>query len=146
MAKDKVSKSPDKITEKWIKNMKNAVPEIVSGIEGVQEDPGQKAVAAQEKMRQNINEALDSGLWATRRLAVSKAEWQAKTIAKVKQRLSTGVEQAKSKRQKFDTWLVARLNAVMPEISAMPDMTLDDSKARVLRLMDHMAAERYKGT
>ena len=146
MSKEKVGLSADKISDKWGRRMKGAVKDIQDGIDAMTVDPGQKAVDAQEKMKQNLIESLDSGIWAKRRLEVSKEEWKTKTKKKVSERLSGGVDAAMPKRKKFDTWLAGRLNQVLPEISAMSDMTLEDSKARVIRLMDHMAAEKYKGT
>jgi len=144
MSKQAVRLTPDKISDKWNRHMKSAVPDIVSGIDGMTVDPGQRAVDQQDKMVRNLTESVQNGTWAKRRLAVSKSDWQSITKAKVSARLSTGVDQALPKRKKFDSWLVSRLNGVLPEIDSMADMTLEDSKARVCRLMDHMAAEKYK--
>jgi len=146
MSKSAVTKSPTKISEKWNRNLKASVPDIVDGVEGVTEDPGAKAVAQIDKMRSKILESLDSGLWADRRLSVSMAEWKSKTIAKVKARLSTGADAAMPKRAKFDAWLVDRLNAILPSIAGMSDMTIEDSKARMIAMVDHMASQRYRGT
>lgn len=146
MSKEKVRLAPDAVSSKWGTHMKSAVPDIVSGVTALTEDPGQKAVAAQEKMLAKITESITSGVWAKRRLEVSLPEWKEKTIAKVKSRLSGGVDGAMPKRKKFDVWLVGRLNAVLPTISAMPSMTLEDSKQRMIALVDHMAGERYKGS
>ena len=144
MSKTSVRLSPDKISDKWNRHMKADVPDIVTGIDAMAVDPGQRAVDQQDKMVRNLTESVQNGTWAKSRLAVSKSDWQAITKAKVSQRLSTGVDQALPKRKKFDSWLVGRLNSILPEIDAMSDMTLEDSKARVFRLMDHMAAEKYK--
>lgn len=145
MSKEKVRLSPDKISDKWGRHMKAAVPDIQSGIDAMTEDPGQKAVDAQDKMLAKVTESIQSGIWAKRRLAVPFSEWKEKTKSKVATRLTGGVDAAMPKRKKFDTWLASRLNGVLPEIAAMSDLTLDDSKARVMRMMDYMSAEKYKG-
>ena len=144
MSKTSVRLTPDRISDKWNRHMKTAVPDIVAGIDAMAVDPGIRAVEAQDKMLRNVTESISNGTWAKRRLAVSKSDWQSITKAKVSARLSTGVDQALPKRKKFDAWLVGRLNAILPEIDSMSDMTLEDSKARVIKMMDHMAGEKYK--
>jgi len=144
MSKTAVRLSPDKISDKWNRHMKAAVPDITAGIDAMTVDPGARAVEQQDKMVRNLTQSVQNGTWAKRRLAVSKSDWQSITKAKVSQRLSTGVDQALPKRKKFDSWLVGRLNGILPQIDGMSDMTIEDSKARVFALMDYMAAEKYK--
>lgn len=144
MSKEHVRMSAGAISDKWNRHMKAAVPDIEAGIAAMTVDPGERAVAAQEKMRQNLMASIDDGTWAKRRLSVSKEEWKKITTEKVRKNLNTGVDAGMTKRQRFDSWLVDRLNQVLPEIAAMPDMTLEDSMARVRRQMEHMAAQKYK--
>lgn len=144
MSREKVRMSPADVSNKWNKNLKAAVTDIVAGVGRVTESPGTAAVAKQEKMKANLITAIDDGTWANRLSAVTLGEWKDATQKKVRERLSGGVEGAMSKRRTFDTWLVGRLNGVLPEINAMPDLTLEDGIARVGTLLRHMAAERYK--
>lgn len=144
MSKEAVRLSADRISEKWNRHMKAAVPDIQAGLDAMTVDPGQKAVEAQDKMKQNLIKSIDEGIWAKRRLEVSKADFVRITKEKVAKNLNTGVDAGMPKRKKFDGWLVGRLNAILPEIAAMPDMTLEDSMQRVRRQMEHMAAEKYK--
>lgn len=144
MSKGRVSVQPGQISDKWNKNLKSAVPYIQQGIDNMQVSPTEEAAKKQDKMLQNVQEAVSSGRWATALRGVSKADWQAVTKKKVASRLAGGVDEAMPKRQKFDTYLVNTLNGILPGIAAMPDMTLDDSKARVIALIDGMAANPYK--
>lgn len=144
MSRTSVRMPATDLTDKWAKNTSAAVPEVIKGLDRVTEDPGQKAVEKQEKMKANLVKAIDDGTWAKRRLKVSLTDWRDKTKKKVTERLSGGVAAAKPKRQAFDNWLVGRLNEVLPEINDMPDMTLSDSVERVRRLMEHMAERPYK--
>ena len=146
MSKESVRLSADRISDKWNRHMKGAVSDIQAGLDAMTVDPGQKAVDAQDKMKANLIESIDSGIWAKRRLEVSKAEFVKITKEKVAKNLNTGVDAGMPKRKKFDTWLVGRLNQILPEIASMPDMTLSDSLERVRRQMEFMAAEKYKAT
>lgn len=144
MSRTKVRLSPGAISDKWGRRIKAATPDIIAGVEAVTESPAMKAVAKVDKMRANLNKSLDEGVWQKRLSEVTLAEWKTKTASKVRERLAGGVDASMPKRQKFDGWLAGRLNGVLPEIADMPDLTLEDSFARVRRLMEHMAGERYK--
>jgi len=144
VAKTKVKISASDISDKWSRRLKAAVPDITAGVDRVAEAPGALAAEKADKMRQRLIEALDAGIWQARVSAVPLATWKEVTKRKVTQRLAGGVDEARGKRQAFDRWLVDRLNAVLPEIAAMPDLTLEDSINRVRALIEHMAAERYK--
>lgn len=144
MSKEKVRASASDISKKWNRNLKHSVPDIVAGIDGVTEAPSAKAVEKQDKMLANLTAAVQDGTWAKRLGAVSLTDWKEKTKKKVAERMAGGVDGAMAKRQAFDSYNVNTLNAVLPEINAMPDMTIEDSVARVRKLMEHMAANPFK--
>ena len=144
MAKSKVGLSPNEISAKWNRNMKNAVGDIQRGIDGVTESPGEKAAGKADKMLQNLTASITSGKWANAVSAVPLGDWKTKTKEKVAQRLAGGVDGAMPKRQTFDSYLVQTLNGVLPEVAAMPDMTIEDSVNRVRRVMEHMHNNPYK--
>ncbi len=140
----KVKLSPDEISEKWNRRTKAAVPDIQRGIDRVTESPAAKAIAKQDKMKANLIKSIDDGTWKKRLGAVSLEDWKTKTSQKVGERLAGGVDGAMAKRGKFDAWLVGKINEVLPQINAMPDMVLEDSVNRVRKFMEHMAKTPYK--
>lgn len=144
MSKEAVRLSADRISEKWGRKLKAANPDIQAGIDAMTVDPGERAVAAQGKMLANLQESITNGTWAKRRLQVSKEEWKRITKDKVAKNLSTGVDNAASKRKRFDNWLVGRLNGILPTVAAMSDMTFEDSMARIRTQLEYMKAEKYK--
>lgn len=146
MAKEKVTLSANDISEKWNRNIKNAVTDIQAGIDRVTESPMTKAVAKQDKMKANLVKAIDNGSWANGMNKVTLSDWKTKTKTKVGERLGSGADAAMSKRKAFDNWLVNRINAVLPNINQMPDMTLQDSINRMTTMVTHMAGEKYKAT
>ena len=146
MSKTKMTLTPDQISNKWNTRMKNAVPDIVQGINNVTESPMEAAAAKQDKMLAGITAAVQNGRWAKGLRSVSLTDWKANTAAKVQSRLAGGVDAAMDKRRKFDTWLVPAVNAALGKIKGMPDMTLEDSVGRVRTYMTAMAANPYKGS
>lgn len=144
MSKIKVNKTASDISQKWNQNMKASVSYIQKGIDSVTESPMEKAASKSDKMLQNLTQAVSSGKWANSLRNVSLQDWKTKTKEKVAQRLAQGVDQAMSKRQAFDTWLVNTLNDILPTVANMPDMTLEDSVNRVRTMMEHMSNNAYK--
>ncbi len=144
MSKQKVRMQSSEISEKWGRNLKHSVPDIQKGLDNVTEAPSAKAIEKQDKMLANLTESVNNGTWAARLGRVSLGEWKEKTKKKVAERMSGGVDGAMGKRKEFDNYLVAELNSVLPEIANMEDLTLEDSVARVRKLMEHMANHPYK--
>lgn len=144
MSKSKVKMSAQEISTKWNKNYKNGISDAIAGVQRVSESPMEKAAAAEDKMKSNLIASIDNGVWRNRLQKVSLAEWQTKTATKLRERGAGGADAAMSKRQAFDTWQVNTLNGVLPEIANMPDLTLEDSKQRMIRLIDYMAEHKYK--
>lgn len=145
MSKTRVGLSANQISDKWGRKMKSSISDIQTGIDGVTESPTEKAAAKKDKMIQNLNAAINNGRWENGLRNVTLADWKSKTKTKVAERMSSGVDAGMGKRQKFDAHNVATLNAILPEINSMPDMTLQDSINRVAVLMKHMADNPFKG-
>ncbi len=145
MSKSKVSVTAAQASSKWQQNMKASVPYIQQGVDNVTDSPMEKAAAAADKYAQNVAAAVQSGRFQAGLRSVSLADWKTNTKAKVASRLSQGVDAALPKRQKFDSWMVNTLNGILPTISSMPDMTLEDSIARMTAMTRAMASSRYKG-
>ena len=144
MSKRKVTMTANQYADKWGRRLKAAQQDIVTGIEGVSESPMEKAAAQGDKMLQNLTAAVQDGRWQSSLKAVSLADWKRITVDKVKSRMQSGVDNGIPKMQKFGTYLTDTLNQVLPEIDAMPSLTLNDSLARVQKLMEHMHNNRYK--
>lgn len=144
MSKTKVNLSASDISTKWNTRMKQSVSDIQKGIDSITENPAEKAIAAKDKMLQGITAAVNDGRWEAGLRKVSLADWKTKTKQKVGERLAGGVDGAMTKRREFDQWLVGTLNNVLPEIAAMPKMTIQDSINRASAMITAMHENRYK--
>lgn len=144
MSKTKVTLTGAAISDKWNRRMKGAITDIQTGIDAVTDNPCEKAAAKKDKMLQNITQAVNNGRWEAGLRKVTINDWKTKTKDKVAQRLSSGVDGSMDKRRQFDTYLVNNLNAVLPTINSMPDLTIEDSVNRVRALMEHMHNNPYK--
>lgn len=131
--------TPQEYAEKWARRTAAAVPDYRSGVQRVTEAPGVQAAAKVDKMRQNVNAALDSGKWEARVAGVSLAEWKQAAIDKGAARIGAGVEAAKPDMVRFGTELLAHVDTVSAEVAAMPDLSLADRIQRAVHNMTRMA-------
>lgn len=136
--------TPEQYQEKHARRLKDAAKDIERGVGNVTEAPGKAAAAKADKMRANITEAIDSGKWGDRVASVPLNEWQDKMIKKGIPRISAGIDQAKEKQIEFAGQLLPYVDAGRKNIKAMPDLTIEDSKARAAAWIDHMAGFRRK--
>jgi ElaB/YqjD/DUF883 family membrane-anchored ribosome-binding protein len=115
---------------KHARNLKAAVNDIAAGVNRVTVAPGVQAAAKAEKMRANLNAAIDSGKWQRRTASVPLADWQKAMTTKGVQRVGTGIDAAAGKTTEFFSQLFDYQTGLMSEVGKMPDMTLEDSVQR----------------
>lgn len=121
-----MAKTPAQIAEKWSRNLSNSSTDIIAGINAVTENPMQKAVAKQAKLKQNWNAAIDSGKWATNTGAVTLAQWKKAFLDKGVSRITSGATASVSKVQAFHESLAAYQAAGLAQLESMPDLTVED--------------------
>lgn len=131
--------TPAEQSEKWRRNLKASVGDIQKGIDRVSVSPGEMAADKIDKMKARLIEAFDSGKVEARLRSVSLSEWKAITKKKIAERLSGGVDAAGDKFEKFSAELNSHIDAGLPTIQNMPDLTLEDSKARAVAWIEHMS-------
>ena len=118
-------------TEKHARRLKGATEDIRRGVQRVTEAPGQAAAAKQEKFRQNLMAAIDSGKWARRVASVSLGEWQTLMADKGIPRIAAGVDASAGKIEDFFSQLFAHQEGLERKVQSMPDLTLEDSINRM---------------
>jgi hypothetical protein len=144
MSKSRVTKTAQQITANWANGLKQNISKIQAGVNAVTESPMEKAASQQDKMLRGITAAVSSGRWAAGLRSVSLADWKTKTTTKIASSLSTGVDNAVQKHQRFAGYLVETLNAILPELANMPNNTIEDGINKVATLVRHMANNKYK--
>lgn len=138
----KISITPQEFQEKHARRLKAAIPDIQAGIAKVTESPTLKAAAKQDKMKNNLNAAIDSGKWAAGLRRVDVTAWKQAFTDKGVGRIAQGIDGAKDKVTNFATQLLAHEAALQTKVQSMNDMTLEDSKARAVAWIDGMSKFR----
>lgn len=125
----------DQIVKKHADRLKQSTNEIATQVKAVQTAPGVKAAAKADKMRTNINLAIDSGRWGRRVSSVSLQDWQNAMITKGIPRISQGIDAAAPKVRAFFDEFLPHLDKVQAEIKNMPDLTLEDGINRMVHVV-----------
>ena len=131
---------------KHAKNLKASTHEITAGVNATTEAPSAKAVAKQDKMRENLIAAIDDGTWAARLGKYTLQQWKSDMINKGVGRIGKGIDEAAPKVTAFFNALLPVAYSISDEVKGMPDMTLDDSVARAETAIRRMADFHYKKT
>lgn len=116
---------------KWSRRASQATEDFKKGVQGVESSPTAAAARNLEKARTNYNDAIDSGRMARRLNAVSREDWINRTLSLGATRYAPGVQAAVGKMQSFMEDFFPVLDRAMQTVSAMPNVTFEDSVARM---------------
>lgn len=131
--------TPDEFQEKHARRLKGATEDIRKGVERVTEAPTLKAAAKKDKMRANLNKALDDGKWERGLKRVTLEDWKSKMIDKGVGRIAAGIDAAAPKVREFASELLPHIDKVQAEIKGMPDVSLEDNINRMTTFIRGMA-------
>jgi hypothetical protein len=136
--------TPEEFQEKHNRRLKAALEDMRKGVEKVTEAPTKQAAAKQDKMKAHLIARIDDGTWKKRLEAVSLDEWKDKMINKGIARVSGGIDEAKENVIEFASQLLPHVSAAIDKIKGMPDLTLEDSIARMTAFIREMAKFKKK--
>ena len=136
--------TPEQFADKHNRRTKAALEDMKAGVEAVTVAPTEKAAAKQEKMRQRLLEALESGKWANGLKRVSLEEWKQKMLELGLNRVASGLDANKKKVEEFAAQLLPHIEAGQKLIEKMPDVTLEDSINRMTAFIRHMSKFQRK--
>lgn len=125
--------TPSEFADKEIRNMTNAIPDWERGIANVTESPTAKAAAKSDKWLSRIQQSKDKFERGLKR--VTKEQWQEVTLSKGRDRISSGVEAARSKIESFAADFLPFQESVRKRVAEMPDTTPEQNIARAVEMM-----------
>ena len=131
--------TPEEAATKQATRLKGATEDIRRGIERVTSAPTAKAAAKQDKMKTNLNAAIDSGIWKKRLMAVSLEDWKRQAMDKGVNRIAAGIDGAHSKQVDFYGKLLPAVDAARTKVEAMPDISLEDNINRMTTYIREMS-------
>lgn len=137
--------TPQEYAAKQASRLKAATQDIARGVDRVTEAPGVRAARKQDKMRQNIMQSIDDGTWARNTAAVPLQDWATKMKNKGIPRISTGIDEAKSKVEAFAADLLPFQDSLKAQVDAMPDLSETDREQRALTWMRGMRQFKRRG-
>ena len=136
--------SPQDAREKHARNLKAAEPDIRRGVERLTVSPTVSAANNIEKMRQNLVAAFDDGRVERGLRATSLEDWKSAFLKKGINNIGPGIDAASAKMEDFFTRLFSYQATLQNQVHAMDDLTIQDSRARLLAWFDGMSGFSYK--
>jgi hypothetical protein len=137
--------TPDEFVEKHARRLKGSVDDMRRGVERVTSAPTAAAASKKDKMRANINVALDSGKWERNLRRVTLEDWKGKMLNKGLGRVATGIDEAAPKVRSFAAELLPYEDTLKASVDKLPDTTLEDSINRMTTWARGMAKFSRKG-
>jgi hypothetical protein len=131
--------TPAQIAEKHIRRTTAATQDMINGVQNVTVSPTEQAAKKQDKLIQNWTESIQSGKWARGLRAVSLEDWKKAMTEKGAPRVAAGLNNARGKLEAFYAELLPFQADLQAKIQAMPDLTLEDSIARMTAQVRGMA-------
>lgn len=124
---------------KWGNNLNNATQYIKDGVARVQTAPSQQAIAAKDRMKQNLVQSIDNGTWEKGLSKVSLSDWQTAMTTKGINNLSAGIKNAQTKKVANITSLLAAVDTATAAANALPKGGLAQGIARATAFMTSMS-------
>lgn len=137
--------TPQQFQEKHARRLKGATEDIRMGVDRVTEAPTKAAAAKKDKMRQRLVESIDSGKWERGLNRVSLEDWKKSMTEKGIGRIASGIDGAADKVVSFAGEFLPFLDNVQKKVRSMPDITLEDSIARMTTQVREVAKFQRKG-
>lgn len=121
------------IAKRWLAGVQSqqAKDKYIESVDNVNVHPGELAAAQQEKMKANINAAIESGLWANRVKRGTVADWKNRTKTKGAPRLGTGAQASYDKYQEGANKMVSTWQEIKETCRGMPSTTMAEKLAKV---------------
>ena len=130
------------IAKRWLAGVSSqaAQDRYKEGIDSVTQHPGELAAAQQDKMRTNINAAIESGLWAARVRKGTVGDWKQRAKVKGAPRLSSGATASVDKYTEAANKMAPVWDAIAQECSSMPSTTMAEKLAKVQKSIEMQKA------
>lgn len=133
----------DVAAKKWEQRTRAAQADYVAGTQAVTESPMEKAVAQKPKWVAKMTDPSVHDKWERNTLKTTLSAWKGFCKTKGAPAFAAGVTAAVGKFQTAIGPVLAHISAGLGTISAMPNVTRTDAKARMDAWFDHMSA--YSG-
>jgi hypothetical protein len=130
-------------TEKWARRTKAATQDMRAGVERVQNNPAEAAMASMDKMLANFIDAIESGKVRRGLERVTLQQWKDRMINVGVGRVAAGVDnKGAPKMDAFTREFFSHLEQVESELADMPSTTLEDNINRAVHVMRRNAEFR----
>jgi hypothetical protein len=137
-----VKMSPQQLAAKWQSKYGSSVEAYKSGIQAVQGNPAQKAIAAKDRWIQRLNEAAADGRFEAGLSQVTEAGWKQSCIEKGASNMAAGARMGAAKVERAEREIGPIRDSI---VASLPERgTLDQNLERANQMARQMAQLRRK--
>lgn len=133
-----VTITPDQATAKWVQRLSASTPQIQQGVQNVTVAPGHLAAAQKAKWLAKVT--ASQAKWASRVGSVSLSSWQQAMINVGLPRIAQGAQAKQGKYNAFLQSFLPYLQRGVAQVSAMPNVTIEDAINRAVAMIRFNAA------
>jgi hypothetical protein len=131
--------TPEEYADEWNKDLKAALDKIRRGVDKVDVAPSSEAIKKKDKMKANLMNAIESGIWERRLSKYTLDQWKEDMKEKAVARIPGGADAAKDKMRDVGSKLLPYIAEGIAKVERLPDLTLEDSINRAAEFIRHMA-------
>ena len=140
-----IEKTPDEMLSNWKKRLSAAHDDFVKAVDMVKEAPGVAAARNKSNWVAAMTDVHTQDRWAKNVASVSLDTWKERMKNKGWSALQNAVTNVdESKMKAFYTWLIDAENAVLADVSKMPNLTFENRLARATTWIRGMHTKKYK--
>ena len=125
--------TPQQGADKYKSGVQSGSSAYQTGVNNVDQAPGQLAVLQQDKMVTNWLEAVNGGKWATNVSAVTLNEWKTITASKGAQNYSASADAASQKYAQWAQTAYPIIEQIRQEVRALPSTTFAENIQRMVQ-------------
>lgn len=134
--------SPAEHAALWAQRFGGSAEKYKQGIQRVQGNPAQKAIAAQDRLVANFVDSVNSGRWAAGLSKVSEASWKQAATEKGAPALATAARVAQEKVAKAEAEMGPIRESIRASLPARGTIDENLERARQMAVKMHEAKRR----
>ena len=131
--------TPQALAQKWQQKTAASTEAYKAGIQAVQGNPAQKAIAAKDLWIARVNEAAQNGRYEAGLSKVTEAGWKAAAMEKGAANIAAGARQGALRVEQAERIIGPQRDAIVANLPARG--TLDQNLERAAQMADHSRSE-----
>lgn len=138
-------KNASDVARKWASRLGASSEQIRQGVQGVTQNPAERAAARADAYQAGVMRAVADGRYQRGLRRVTLQSWQDSMLNKGLPRIASGATAAVPKMEAFMSKWLPHEEALKAKLASMPRGDLQTNIARMVAAVEHNASFQYNG-